>query len=590
MARDYTLLDYATPCDGQLSPRSYCKAKTCEQGAGGLFFRKKITCTNGSLVPDTSDKESCTQAETPVRGGNGNGVNPTDSPSTIACTALQTSESVSSGDKPVSCSSSGSGVDVTVKRGTDTFKVTLYNRQTKWEGYALVTTATAATVASELKGVYVYVSIPVPASPSVTCVWHKRDGSYQKVVYNAALTGLSGNLYTYTLSTTPVADPVTVEAPNGAAGPFAPTQAQVDAAACAALMGKFTGETFECTPPAGAEPTAVTVVRNTIATQATQVRLYKYTQQATYFWAGYGRASAASADSPTGVYVRISASGEATCVWDSDTLANVQKVVYKSTRGTASSSQVPVVYTLASGAETVTLVHTAGPSPFPPVTPEEAESEKKKEFELAAEISNACKALKAKVPAVQVLCDSTSTVTSTVMVTRGTAVTALVKLYYEAASKSWAGYGLATGATGAAPKGVYVAVSLNALGVAIVKCVWDSAAAPEPVDYLASVKDRATRTYELVDMSTTGAGKEPTSVMVLSAQSPFPIEQETPKPVAPAPPSPPSSSSSSSGLSTEAIIGIVGGCVGFLLFVLFVVFMVRSRNARAADTPWRSSW
>jgi hypothetical protein len=213
-------------------------------------------------------------------------------------------------------------------------------------------------------------------------------------------------------------------------------------------------------------------------------------------------------------------------------------------------------------------VHDSGPSPFPPLTPEEAAEEAQKQVDLAKTTAAACKALKAKVPVV--LCDSTSTVTSDVIVTRGAAAVP-VTLHYDATSRLWTGYGLSTGSTGTGPKkGLYVAVSTDAQGVAVVKCVWDTNPA-EVGDYRATLQDRNARVYALVDVSPTGPTsvvKDQVRVLVTSDRSPFPSEQETPKPVAPAP----------SSLSTEAIGGIVGGILGFILIVVLVVLWVRSRK------------
>jgi hypothetical protein len=522
---------------------------------------------------ETAEEKVASIAQERAQMGSAN-PNPVDSPTTIACTALKdsTSPALSNEDKPSSCdeSSSSLSVQVTVKRGTEPLRVTLYERAAKWEGYGLVTQATTG-----LKGVYVYVSKPVPAPLSVTCVWHEHNGGYVKGVYMANLMGLSGNQYTYTLEPTltdPVTytytleptltDPVTMEVPKGAAGPFDPTQEQIDAVACAALGSKFTGEALQCTPPVSAETAYVTVMRNT---SATPVKLYRYTQPAS-FWAGYGRAA------NSGVYVKISSTGDVTCVWDSG--ASGQKVEYKSARvpsASASTSPVSVVYILTSGTENVTLVHTSGPSPFPPVTPEDAAKEAQKQVDLAETTAAACNELKTKLN--WVVCDSTSALTSNVIVTRGTAAGVLVTLRYDLASKSWAGYGLSTGSAGTGPKGLYVAVSIDAQGVAVVKCVWDTTV-PEVGDYRATVQDRTARIYALVTVSPTGPTsvvKEPVSVLVTSGQSPFPSEKETPKPVAPAP--------APASLSTEAIIGIVvGSVVGFILIVVLVVLWVRSRK------------
>ena len=564
ITNDYTLLDYPNQsCAGTLSPRSYCKAKTCEQGTEGLF-RKRLICIDGALVPDTSDKASCTPV-IPAGGGNGNGngVTPANSLSqtTIACTALKDlpssqSQALSNEDKPSSCSSIGSGVDVTVRRGTDTVRVTLYDR-TKWEGYGLVAQATPATAG--LKGVYVYVSKPLPVPLSVTCVWHEHDDGYVKGVYMANLTGLSDTLYTYTLVPTRTV-PVTIEVPKEAVGPFAPTQEQINAVACAALGSKFTGEELQCTPPVGARAD-VAIVTVTKSGFTAQFNLYKYTQPAS-FWAGYGRAGVANSGAPTGVYVKISSTGDVTCVWDSG--ASGQKVEYKSERVPSASTSTSV-YTLTSGTDNVTLVHDSGPSPFPPLTPKEAAEHKQKGAELAETTADACNELKKKLD--WVVCDSTGPLTSDVMVTRGTAAGVLVTLHYDVPSKSWAGYGLSTGSAGTGPKGLYVAVSTDAQGAAVVKCVWDTN--PTEVGEYRAVQDRTARMYTLVDP--TSVVNEPVSVLVRSVQSPFPSERETPKPVAPAP--------APSSLSTEAIIGIVVGCVaGFILIVVLVVLWVRSRK------------
>jgi hypothetical protein len=498
------------------------------------------------------------------------------SQTTIACTALKdlpSSHAVSNEDKPSSCdeSSSSRSVQVTVKRGTDTVRVTLYERAAKWEGYGLVAQATQATAG--LNGVYVYVSNPVPVPLSVTCVWHESNGGYVKDVYMANLTGLSGTLYTYTLKHTSTDAVVTMEVPKGAVGPFDPTQEQIDAAACAALGSKFTGEELQCPPPVGARADVVAIV-TVVATLTftARVKLYKYTRPAS-FWAGYGRA--ANSGALTGVYVKISSTGDVMCVWDSDTSANVKNVEYNRERvpsasTSTSTSQVSDVYKLTSGTDNVTLVHDSGPSPFPPLTPKEAAEDTKKEAELAEKTAAACNELKKKLD--WVVCGSTSTVTSTVMVMRGTAAVP-VTLHYDATSKLWTGYGLSTGSAGTGPKGLYVAVSTDAQGVAVVKCVWDT----NPIevgDYRATLQDRTARIYTLVAVSPTGptsVGKEPVSVLVRSVQSPFPSEQETPKPVAPAP--------APSSLSTEAIIGIVVGSVaGFILIVVLVVLWVRSRK------------
>jgi hypothetical protein len=454
-------------------------------------------------------------------------------------------------------------------------QVTLYERTAKWEGYGLVAQATPETAG--LKGVYVYVSKQVPVI--VTCVWHEHNGGYVKGVYMANLTGLSDTLYTYKLEPS-LTDQVIIEVPKVTEGPFKPTQEQIDAVACAALGRKFQSEELQCTPPVDARADVAAIGTVTKFNFTAQFKLYKYTQPASYFWAGYGRAA------NSGVYVKISSTGDVMCVWDSDTVTDVKKVEYKSARvpsasasTSASASPVSDVYTLTSGTDNVTLVHNSGPSPFPTRTPEQAAEDKKKEAELAETTATACNALKTKLN--WVVCGSTSTVTSNVMVMRGTAAGVPVTLHYDATSRSWAGYGLSTGATGAGPKGLYVAVSIDAQGVAIVKCVWHTTVpsdTPEVGDYRATVQDRTARMYALVDVSPTSVVKDPVSVLVTSVQSPFPIEQATPKPVAPAP--------APSSLSTEAIGGIVGGILGFILIiVVLVVLWVRSRKKVHVELP-----
>jgi hypothetical protein len=407
-------------------------------------------------------------------------------------------------------------------------------------------------------------------------VWHESNGGYVKDLYMANLTGLSGTLYTYTLKHTSTDAVVTMEVPKVAAGPFAPTQEQIDAAACAALGSKFTGEELQCPPPVGARADVVATVTVMKSGFTAHFKLYKYTRPASFFWAGYGRAGVANSGALTGVYVKISSTGDVMCVWDSDTVTDdVKKVEYNRERvpsasTSTSTSQVSDVYKLTSGTDNVTLVHDSGPSPFPPLTPKEAAEHKQKGAELAETTAAACNELKKKLD--WVVCGSTSTVTSTVMVMRGTAEVP-VTLHYDVPSKSWAGYGLSTGSAGTGPKGLYVEVSTDAQGVAVVKCVWDTNPI-EAGDYRATLQDRTARIYTLVAVSPTGptsVGKEPVSVLVRSVQSPFPSEQETPKPVAPAP--------APSSLSTEAIIGIVVGSVaGFILIVVLVVLWVRSRK------------
>jgi hypothetical protein len=396
-------------------------------------------------------------------------------------------------------------------------------------------------------------------------VWHEHNGEYDKGVYMANLTGLSDTLYTYTLEPT-LTVPVTIEVPRRAAGPFEPTQEQIDTAACDALGRKFQSDVLQCTPPERADFAIVTV---TTLTFTAHLKMYKYTQPAS-FWAGYGRAGVANSGAPTGVYVKISSTGDVTCVWDSG--ASGEKVEYKSARvPSASASPVPVVYTLTAGTDSVTLVHNSGPSPFPTRTPEEAAEDKQKEAELAETTAAACNQLKTKLN--WVVCDSTGTLTSNVIVMRGTAAVVPVTLRYDLASKLWTGYGLSTGSAGTGPKGLYVAVSTDAQGVAVVKCVWDTNV-PEVGDYRA-VQDRTALVYALVDP--TSVVKEPVRVLVTSVQSPFPSEQETPKPVAPAP--------APSSLSTEAIIGIVfGSVVGFILIVVLVLW-VRSRKKVHVELP-----
>jgi hypothetical protein len=343
----------------------------------------------------------------------------------------------------------------------------------------------------------------------------------------------------------------------------------MDAVACAALGSKFTGEVLQCTPPVGARAEDVAIVTVTkSAGFAAQVKLYKYTQSAS-FWAGYGRAA------NSGVYVKISSTGDVTCVWDSG--ASGEKVEYKSERvpsASASTSTSPVsdVYTLTSATDNVTLVHNSGQSPFPTRTPEEDAEDKKKEAALAGATAAACNELKAKLN--WVVCDSTGPLTSSVMVMRGTAAGVPVTLRYDLASRLWTGYGLSTGAAGTGPKGLYVAVSTDAQGVAGVKCVWDTNV-PEVVEYRA-VQDRTASIYALV--APTSVVKETVSVLVTSVQSPFPSEKETPTPVASAP--------APSALSTEAIIGIVVGSVaGFILIVVLVVLWVRSRKKVPYSIP-----
>jgi hypothetical protein len=384
----------------------------------------------------------------------------------------------------------------------------------------------------------------------------------------ANLTGLSGTLYTYTLKHTSTDAVVTMEVPKGTVGPFAPTQEQIDAVACAALGRKFQSESLQCTPPVDARADVAIVTVVATLTFTARFKLYKYTQQASYFWAGYGRA--ANSGAPTGVYVKISSTGDVTCLWDSD--ASGQKVEYKSARVPSASSSTSL-YTLTSDTDNVTLVHNSGPSPFPPLTREEAEKEAQKQAELAETTAAACKELNTKLN--WVVCDSTGTLTSNVIVKRGTAAGVPVTLRYDLASKLWAGYGLSTGSAGTGPKGLYVAVSTDAQGVAVVKCAWDTNPT-EVGEYRATLQDRNARMYALVDP--TSVVKEPVSVLVTSVQSPFPSEKETPKPVAPAP--------APSSLSTEAIIGIVVGSVaGFILIVVLVVLWVRSRKKAPFSLP-----
>jgi hypothetical protein len=451
----------------------------------------------------------------------------------------------------------------------------VYKRNTgEWGGYAPIYTQV-------LKGVYVLID---KAKQTVTCVWQydkNKTPRHETIVYEARL--INASALTYALAQThpvPAAaaqTTVSITVSQEVADSLpAPTQEQINAVACAALGSKFTGEELQCPPPVGARADVVAIVTVTKSDFMARFKLYKYTQQASYFWAGYGRAGVANSGAPTGVYVKISSTGDVTCVWDSG--ANGQKVEYNrervpSTSASTSTSQVSDVYKLTSGTDNVTLVHDSGPSPFPPLTPEEAAEDKLKEAALAKTTAAACKALKAKVPVV--LCDSTSTVTSDVIVTRGTAAVVPVTLHYDTTSKLWTGYGLSTGSAGTGPKGLYVAVSTDAQGVALVKCVWDTNPA-EVVDYRVTVQDRTAGMYALV--GPTSVGKEPVIVLVRSVQSPFPSERETSKPVAPAP--------APAALSTEAIIGIVvGSFAGFILIVVLVVLWVRSRKKASDSLP-----
>ena len=500
------------------------------------------------------------------------------SQTTLACTEL--AAKLTSNRAVVVCDKTETLSSVSIKRGQEAVSVSVYKRNTgDWGGYGLGTSATAA---GSTKGVYVLIDT---TGKIVTCVWHYHGEIVpETVVYNAR--HLSDRTYTLSTAGAPSTQTVSITVQLGVQNPlYAPTEEEVNAAACAALaltQNSASPGFVVCDPPPG-PVSSVSIVSGAVSAQ---VQLYKY---ADGFWAGYSRI-APSTDSPTGVYARISGAGEVTCVWDSDTSDKVQKVVYTSTRMTAPSAapSAAVVYTLASGTAAavtavVTLVHTSGPSPFPPVTKEEALSAEQKERELAKETSGACAALKTKVTAVQVRCEANGTPTI-VSVARGTAVTALVKVYYDTATASWAGYGLSglsglSGAAASATNGVYVLISSTAQASSV-KCVWDnSAAAPSVVEYAAKIQDRATRTYTLVE-TVPGPSPEPVSITVVSGQSPFPIEETTPQPQAPAP-------ASSSGLSTEAIIGIaVGGAVGFLLIVFCVVMFLRSRKVPLVD-PFR---
>jgi hypothetical protein len=294
-------------------------------------------------------------------------VTPADSHSqtTIACKELKdlpSSPALSTEDKPSSCSSSDSGVDVTVKRGTDTLRVTLYERTAKWEGYGIVTPATAG-----LKGGYVYVSTPLQAPLSVTCVWHERDGGYIKGVYTANLTGLSGTLYTYKLITTQATDAVvTMEVPKGTAGPFQPTQAQIDAEnsrseACVLLNSKISTVRCDQTGP----PTTVSITRG--AEALVYVSLY---QDSFGSWAGYGLnglsvlPQTGQVPPTNGVYVSIGGMG-VKCVWDSGASATQSIVEYDATQagvGSSTYNLVPVITTTAQVDTTVVVV--SGTSPF----------------------------------------------------------------------------------------------------------------------------------------------------------------------------------------------------------------------------------
>jgi hypothetical protein len=465
---------------------------------------------------------------------------------------------------------------VSIKRDDETpVSVVVYKRNTgEWGGYAPIYTQV-------LKGVYVLID---KAKKTVTCVWQydkNKTPRHETIVYEARL--INASALTYALAQThpvPAAaaqTTVSITVSQEVADSLpAPTQEQINAVACAALGSKFTGEELQCPPPVGARADVVAIVTvGATLTFTARVKLYKYTRPAS-FWAGYGRA--ANSGALTGVYVKISSTGDVMCVWDSDTSANVKNVEYNRERvpsasTSTSTSQVSDVYKLTSGTDNVTLVHDSGPSPFPPLTPEEAAEDKLKEAALAKTTAAACKALKAKVPVV--LCDSTSTVTSDVIVTRGTAAVVPVTLHYDTTSKLWTGYGLSTGSAGTGPKGLYVAVSTDAQGVALVKCVWDTNPA-EVVDYRVTVQDRTAGMYALV--GPTSVGKEPVIVLVRSVQSPFPSERETSKPVAPAP--------APAALSTEAIIGIVvGSFAGFILIVVLVVLWVRSRKKASDSLP-----
>jgi hypothetical protein len=468
----------------------------------------------------------------------------------------------------VVCAQTGTSSSVSIKRDDENqVSVVVYKRNTgEWGGYAPIDTQV-------LKGVYVLID---KSKKTVTCVWqYNRTPGHETIVYEARLIDASTRTYALTqthpvpaaAAQTTVSITVSQEVADSLP---APTQEQINVVACAALGSKFTGEELKCPPPVGARAD-VAIVTVTKSGFTAQFNLYKYTQPAS-FWAGYGRA--ANSGAPTGVYVKISSTGDVTCVWDSG--ASGQKVEYKSERVPSASTSTSV-YTLTSGTDNVTLVHDSGPSPFPTRTPKEAEEDKKKEEDLAEKTAAACNELKAKLNLV--VCGSTSTVTSTVMVMRGTAAGVPVTLHYDVPSRLWTGYGLSTGSAGTGPKGLYVAVSIDAQGVAIVKCVWDTNPA-EVRDYRATLQDRTARMYALVDVSPTSVVKDTVSVLVTSDRSPFPSEQETPKPVAPAP--------APSSLSTEAIIGIVvGSVVGFILIVVLVLW-VRSRKAHGQLTNWNN--
>jgi hypothetical protein len=467
----------------------------------------------------------------------------------------------------VVCAPTGTSSSVSIKRDDENpVSVVVYKRNTgEWGGYGPIDTQV-------LKGVYVLID---PTKKTVTCVWqYDKTPRHETIVYEARLIESRARAYALTQThpaAAAAAQPtvsITVSQELADSLPV-PTQEQMDAVACAALGRKFTGETLQCTPPVDADVAIVTVTKS--AGFTAHFKMYKYTQPAS-FWAGYGRAGVAN----SGVYVKISSTGDVTCVWDSG--ASGQKVEYKSERvPSTSTSPVPVVYTLKSGTDNVTLVHKSGQSPFPTRTQEEVAEDKKKEAGLAGATAAACNELKKKLD--WVVCDSTGPVTSDVMVMRGTAAGVLVTLHYNSTSKSWTGYGLSTGSAGTGPKGLYVAVSTDAQGVAVVKCVWDTNV-PEVGDYRA-VQDRTARVYALVAVSPTSVVKDTVSVLVTSDQSPFPSEKETPKPVASAP--------APSSLSTEAIIGIVvGSVVGFILIVVLVVLWVRSRKAHGQPTNWNN--
>jgi hypothetical protein len=524
---------------------------------------RALTAASNAGAAATAAKQAAAQAATVVLGPQ-QAVNPppvvvpgpaaSPSQTELACTELARASLTTTLD--IACATTAAASSVIIKgAGVAQLTVTVYKRASlEWGGYGTIVVGSAA-LKEGAKGVYVLIE---KTGRIVTFVWHYHSKPSDNVVYDAKLIG--ARTYTLTRKTPvdPAAQTFSVTAVGREPNPFyEPTEAELDATACEALQKLASPGLVVCGPNSG-DSSTVKIKRGDATVQVT---LYKHTNAGVSYWAGYTRAATASA-SP-GVYVKIQGKDDVTCVWEADQTATT---VYKATRITQGTSSLPVVaYTLATGqTQATTMEHTAGGSPFPAMTQEEAASAE--DAEKAR--SDACAELKKTMSFVR--CDKTGTPTI-VSIRRGTEALVNVSLYQDS-SGSWAGYGLAPKVpVPPTTKGVYV--SIGGMGA---KCVWDSGASATQsiLEYKATQAGAGSSTYTLVPVlttTTTQVAETVVVVVVLSGTSPFP-----PTPVAST-----SAPSSSSGWkpSTEEIIGIVaGGVVGLLIIIAVVVLILKRRK------------